>query len=260
MTLHLVRLQPEARHLARLAQLARLPEHDQGYLWHYALRRAFGALAPQPFRVFEPDLDRTASRPLHLLGYTTADAAALTEVLAGAPAEAAAVFPARRIAAKALPEAFTAGRTLAFSTRICPIVRTLSTDGSKKRELDAFVHVASADPLAPKPERAEIYRDWLQHLLEAGGAALLDGRLTGFRLASLVRRAHASPSGRTPTEEGQPRRLPARRPRTAARRPDAIIEGLLRVTDPERFQRLLATGVGRHRAFGFGLLLLRPAG
>jgi CRISPR system Cascade subunit CasE len=45
-----------------------------------------------------------------------------------------------------------------------------------------------------------------------------------------------------------------------ARRPDATFRGTLRVDDPARFAAAaLARGVGRHRAFGFGMLLLRPA-
>lgn len=262
MTLHLVRLEPEAKWLARLAQEPGLrdTEHDPGYLWHLALRRTFGAAAPQPFRVFEPDPDKGERQPLHLLGYATVDDAALRAARAEAAAEDGQVFPASGIASKPLPDAFPAGRILAFSTRVCPIVRTLSTYGSKKRELDAYVHVASADPTAPPPDRADVYRDWLRRLLLAGGAELLEARLSSFRLASLVRRKHASPTGRTPTEEGRPRRLPASRPRAAARRPDATIDGVLRIDDPERFQQLLARGVGRHRAFGFGLMLLRPAG
>jgi CRISPR system Cascade subunit CasE len=262
MTLHLVRLQPEAKWLARLAQEPGLrdTEHDPGYLWHLALRRTFGAIAPQPFRVFEPDPDKRERQPLHLLGYAAVDDAALRAARAEAAAEDAQMFPASGIASKSLPDAFTVGRVLAFSTRICPIVRTLSTDGSRKRELDAYVHVASADPEAPKPDRAEVYRDWLRGRLHEGGAKLLEARLENFRLAGLVRRKHASPSGRTPTEEGRPQRLLASRARTAARRPDATIEGLLQVRDPDRFRQLLAKGIGRHRAFGFGLLLLRPAG
>jgi CRISPR system Cascade subunit CasE len=41
--------------------------------------------------------------------------------------------------------------------------------------------------------------------------------------------------------------------------PDAVLAGQLRVTSPDAFAQLLANGLGRHRAFGFGLLLLRPA-
>jgi CRISPR system Cascade subunit CasE len=41
--------------------------------------------------------------------------------------------------------------------------------------------------------------------------------------------------------------------------PDALLVGQLRVIDPDAFADLIARGVGRHRSFGFGLLMLRPA-
>jgi CRISPR system Cascade subunit CasE len=40
--------------------------------------------------------------------------------------------------------------------------------------------------------------------------------------------------------------------------PDAMLAGQLRVTNSQAFAQLLANGLGRHRAFGFGLLMLRP--
>ena len=42
-------------------------------------------------------------------------------------------------------------------------------------------------------------------------------------------------------------------------RPSAVLEGTLSITDPVEFRQTLARGIGRHRAFGFGMLLLRPA-
>ncbi len=41
--------------------------------------------------------------------------------------------------------------------------------------------------------------------------------------------------------------------------PDVIFTGQLQVEHSEAFARLLARGIGRHRAFGFGMLLLKPA-
>jgi CRISPR system Cascade subunit CasE len=41
--------------------------------------------------------------------------------------------------------------------------------------------------------------------------------------------------------------------------PDATFEGRLQIGDPQAFAELVARGVGRYRAFGFGMLLLRPA-
>ena len=41
--------------------------------------------------------------------------------------------------------------------------------------------------------------------------------------------------------------------------PDVGFSGVLVVHDGEKFARLLSHGVGRHTAFGYGMLLLRPA-
>jgi CRISPR system Cascade subunit CasE len=261
MTLHLVQLEPRAPQLARLALDAGLPHADPGYLWHFALRQAFGASAPQPFRILEPEPDGPLQRRrLRILGYAKVDAAGLRDVARQASDAARAVFPPERIEHKAMPDRFARGRRLAFSVRACAIVRTRSRDGSRRRELDVFVHQASIDPHGPKPDRGEVYGNWLAERLDAGGAQLVEARLAGFRLGPLVRRSHASTSGRTATMDGAPRRLLALGSRGAARRPDATLDGTLEVTDPDRFAALLARGVGRHRAFGFGMLLLRPAG
>jgi CRISPR system Cascade subunit CasE len=41
--------------------------------------------------------------------------------------------------------------------------------------------------------------------------------------------------------------------------PEATFHGTLEITDPVRFADLLARGVGRHRAYGYGMLLLRAS-
>ena len=38
------------------------------------------------------------------------------------------------------------------------------------------------------------------------------------------------------------------------------MRGVLTITDPDAFAQLLARGVGRHRSYGYGMLLLRPPG
>ena len=38
------------------------------------------------------------------------------------------------------------------------------------------------------------------------------------------------------------------------------MRGNLIVSDPAAFAQLLTRGIGRHRAYGFGMLLLRPPG
>ena len=41
--------------------------------------------------------------------------------------------------------------------------------------------------------------------------------------------------------------------------PDVVLKGRLQVDDSDAFTQLLRRGIGRHRAFGFGMVLLKPA-
>jgi CRISPR system Cascade subunit CasE len=138
-------------------------------------------------------------------------------------------------------------------------VRTKSSDGSRQREFDAFVHHALAMAGEPRPEREPVYRAWLADRLATAGGRLVAARMTSFRLGPLVRRRHASPVARTATVDEPARRLPATGRRAVARRPEIVFDGVLEVADPETFASSLARGIGRHRAFGFGMLLLVPA-
>lgn len=255
MTLHLVQLLPDGAALARFAHARGLPDGDAGYVLHRALRDAFGNAAPQPFRLLD-----APGRQARLLGYAPAGAPDLRDALALAEPDIDRVFPADGIDSKAMPARFEPGRQLGFDVRVCPLVRTkASDDPGRQREVDAFVHEARALPPDAPLAREAVYAAWLRDKLAAGGAELVAARLAGFALAPLVRRTHASPQGGGKAKDGPPRRLLAAAGRGAARRPDATFRGTLRVADPERFQALLARGVGRHRAFGFGMLLLRPA-
>ena len=66
-----------------------------------------------------------------------------------------------------------------------------------------------------------------------------------------MRRAHAP---RCDDGERRPRARSA-----AIQGPDAVLNGELVVGDPAAFASLLANGVGRHKAYGYGMLMLRPA-
>jgi len=84
-----------------------------------------------------------------------------------------------------------------------------------------------------------VYRDWLVRQLAAGGAVAETVSLDAIRRTRVVRR-------------GRDRTL------SAPEGPDVTASGVLHVAEPDLFVALLARGVGRHRAFGFGMLLLRP--
>ena len=239
--LHMLQLRPDMGRLVRWAEerrlLPRRGDDDLGYALHAVLAAAFGDLSPKPFV-----LRRDRSRPAALLAYSGHDPAELREHAAAfAEPEVVAVLCLEDMASKLLPEHFAAGRRFGFSLRVRPTIRT-DRDGDRERvrEVDAFL--AAVDGLSPGtgPDRGSVYRNWLADRLEAGGAVPERVTLEEFRLSNVQRRAR----DRTLNSRGGP---------------DAVFSGVLRVTEPDAFNVCLTRGVGRHRAFGFGMLLLRPA-
>jgi CRISPR system Cascade subunit CasE len=227
----MVRLVPDMARVVRWAAAEGLlpgDDADLGYPLHAALAAAFGELAPKPFA-----LERRPGRDAALLGYTPHPLGALRDRAAAfASPEVVTLLALDSMADKAMPEFFAPGTRLGFALRARPTVRTdRDGDRSRTRERDAA---------APGEDRGAAYARWLAPRLEEGGARPLRITLDAYRSAR-VRRRDAS------------RRL------RAVEGPDASFSGTLDVTDPAAFAALLARGVGRHRTFGFGMLLLRPA-
>lgn len=244
MTLSLIQMQPDMRRLLRWAAEHRvLPRDDDdlGYALHALLAAVFDALRPQPFVLLRPP-----RRPPALLAYSAHPAAVLREQAAAfAAPDAAEAAGLASLAGKAMPERFAAGRRLGFSVRVRPTLRSdRDGDRDKVREVDAFLAAVAGTAPGEGPTRAEVYAGWLQARLAAGGAAAEHVTMESFRLSPVHRPVHCRDTGRN-----------LRR----TRGPEAVFAGHLVVRDPDRFAALLARGVGRHRAFGFGLLLLRPA-
>ncbi|MEQ8964701.1 MAG: type I-E CRISPR-associated protein Cas6/Cse3/CasE [Azospirillaceae bacterium] len=241
-----------------------------------------------------PSPEATAAGRLTLLGYGAADAAALAARLAERQGDrdesrrlaAAALSPAPP-AAKPMPAAIPAGRLLAFRLRACPVVRSRTLARAhghgKSREVDAYEHRRLTDPSgfdaagAPPPPdataRIAAYLDWLEAQITRDGAATpVDARVVGLLRRPLWRRGLTHTESRRGRKggrgngdgdaDGRPAADPPERVlrTTGVPVPDAVFEGVLRVDDPAAFAALLARGVGRHRAFGFGMLLLAPAG
>lgn len=244
--LYLSRFRLDLPRLFAWAAARRLPldDGDIGYTVHCALRMALKADGPQPFavHVLKQDWDRSDTV---VYGYGTADGPRLESLLAGSP-DPAAVQALGRPDVRALPEVWPKGLDLTFAVRVCPVVRQdRDGDRARSKETDAFlIATAGRDPEEFPVDRGEVYARWLARELARDGAAdLLDARLTAFSRLPIRRKGGGS---------GQ-------RPARGAIKPDATLEGRLRIADPDAFARLLARGVGRHRAFGFGMLLLKPA-
>lgn len=243
MSLTMLQTEPDMARLARwaggLGLLPRRTEGDVGYALHALLRAVFGDLAPKPFALL-----RDPVRPARLMAYSVHDETALRlQAASFAEPDALAAFGGLdRLAAKRMPESFPRSHRLGFTVRVRPMVRRdRDGDRDKVREVDAFLAAVEGLPLGKGPSRGEAYKAWLLRRMAEGGAELEQVALDGFHLGEAQRRDAA-------------RVLRLRRSM-----PEATFSGVLRVADPAIFSTLLTRGVGRHRAFGFGMLLLRPA-
>lgn len=220
---------------------------DLGYITHCVLGELFGDDAPKPFALSnapEHPNDRTP-HTLRVLGYAgkSWDELAKRAKMFADP-DIFELCRFRECAGKPMPSEWKPGMRLGFEVRMCPVVRGAKIDGRKSTaELDVYVSAcrrAEGNHL----DRAVVYRGWLEKQLQVHGLTkLIEARMSRFSLRMLVRRTRAT----------------TRQTRTS-RRPDATFTGVLEVTDGPKFAGLLARGVGRHRAFGFGMVLLRPAG
>ncbi len=251
-TLQMVRAEIEMREFQRWMGTRGLQDPD--HAMHCLLKECFGDLAPKPFRLITP---RGCSIGT-FYGYGQANAASLREAssMYAEPLQSR-IIPGARLDSKPMPAQWRAGLQLGFETRIRPIVRLLQdtsrapsqvtpkfADGSVRagKECDAFLWQAIQHPdrHGMQRSREEVYREWLADQLTRRGGATLElerTKLVSFQRTQTVRKLRARPS------EG----------------PDAVMRGVLTVTDSHAFNALLAQGIGRHRAYGYGMLLLRPA-
>lgn len=240
---HLLHLQPDPQRLAAWAARHRLLDSsgDLGYALHGLLRAAFGEHAPRSFRYLDAEQG--------LLAYTELSAAELHQAVALAPPDAAVALGLGTtqshsgLSVRPFPTHWPVGHVLGFDLRVRPVIR----EGQTGKERDAFL-VAVEKSAGGALDRGQVYGQWLrEHFARQGGAELIDVKVDRFRMLDVMRKTQK----RDDADEARYRR--------AVSGPDAALSGHLRVTDSESFAALVARGVGRHRAFGFGLLLLRPA-
>lgn len=242
MTLHLIRLQPDPATLATWSTRHGLTSQDGdfGYALHALLAATFGNLAPKPLRYL-------GGRE-GLLAYTSADPESLRLNAQLAAPDVARALGLDAMDSRPFPDVWKTGQRIGFDVRVRPVVRT--KDG---RERDAYLHsLGERSNGTPQPdhaalaERATIYQDWLAKQFAVDDAAhIAEVSMDAFRLTRVVRKRGGTETGRRNAQ--------------SVSGPDVVFKGQLLVGHSEAFSRLLARGVGRHRAFGFGMLLLRPA-
>lgn len=242
-SLHLVKIPLRPDKLIAIARSRALPlrDLDDGYLCHCVMREMWQGRAPAPFVL------RRNARTLDVWGYSESDARALVDHARafGDPLLMAAVSDLENVASKPMPR-FDAGRRLGFLLRACPVVRLARATGGHRvgAEVDAFLARCFAEGKDVAICREQVYREWIAGKVnrpDVTGVALDWVRVSAMSRERLVRRTQGS--------ERKAKRL---------ERPDVRFEGELVVVNGERFHDWLAHGVGRHRAFGFGALILVP--
>lgn len=253
MTAHLIHAYLSMRSFNRWAGYRGLMRHglfDEGYALHVLLSAIFGKAVAQPFRLFASPRRIGAA----IYAYSDVDADTLRKTAhAVAPPDCLAVIDWRQIRSKPMPSVFENGRRLGFDVRLRP-VRRLGRDLmdpqsnrliSKGSEVDAFRLEAirrfpdgwvepQRGALKNGIRRESVYTEWLSERF--GDAVVIDQcKLAAFRRSRVFRGRGRGPEG-----------------------PDATLHGTLAVSKPADFSRVLRKGVGRHRAYGYGMLLLRP--
>lgn len=242
MNLHLLQCRPDPIALATWATHRKLlsPDGDYGYALHALLAAAFDEVVPTPFRYLD------ARRGL--LAYTDQTEDAIRTAVACAPEGISKVLGLKQLRIRPFPTIWQMGKNFGFEVRVRPVIR--AKDG---RERDAYLHrlgqvKTGNENSIPEsmPQREVIYLEWLNRQLQNNNAAQINyAAMEGFSLNRILRRTQkdANRKRRTHIITG----------------PDALFKGEMEVTNTENFSRLLKRGIGRHRAFGYGMLLLKPA-
>lgn len=233
--LHLIHLQPNLNRLLPWAQRQGLvPDRGQGdlgYAFHAALRAAFADLSPQPFSYrFGQGL---LAYSTHAEAMRSAVALATPDVADMLGLEDTSQSPGLRI--RPFPQRWEEGRWFGFELRVRPVVR------KNDKEEDVFLSTSRRMPKTAL-SREWVYIDWLKRQL-GNAANLHEVRMTEFKLSAVLRRAAL---------------VEGTRPKRSVQGPDAMFTGVLQVQDGNAFATLVTRGIGRHRAFGFGMLLLKP--
>ncbi len=240
MSMHMIQLQLDPEAFVRFLQsigLNRKEDEDLGYGVHAWLASMFGDLAPKPFRLFMAAKDH---RPPKILCYAQNPASILIERAKSfaQPFALSVCDLDKHIASRPMPDRMEAGARFRFEVLICPVGRK-SRSGIEK---DIFLIHADADA-SKELTRIKVYGDWLTEQLQTAGQ-VEKIELKAFRLVTQIRRS-------TTASRSKEKLSPLIRPQ-------ALMSGILKVMDAEAFRDTLVRGIGRHRAFGYGMLLLGP--
>jgi len=217
---------------------------DDGYITHAVLAAALGDASPSPFAL-EHELDprRVVERDVIAIAYSPLS---LDEMMRRADEEHGRVIAWDRCQTRAVcpPEA---GAVVAFTARVAPIVRSRAASPDREqhgrghgREMDAFIAECVRVGRGRRVSREDVYRGWVQ--LQLGDAAEVAGfEVRDARVAVAVRRGY---------------RGAEHRERYYMSLSTAVLRGSLVVRDTAAFYAVMRRGLGRHRSFGLGMMLV----
>jgi len=213
------------------------PSGDLGYVIHQALTETFGSAAPKPFHLFE-------NPNFKLLTYSTYSAAELLNLglerkgRAKGWELASKALDLPSMEAIPLPNSWAAGTRYRFAVRTRPVTRiSHAKERGLPREFDVFLHAVARKEGESWLDRQTVYLSWFADQVANAGAKLGQVRILAMTRKQVYRKGAPSLDG-----------------------PDVTFTGSLEVCDPKLFSDFVGRGVGRHRAFGFGMLLLQSCG
>ena len=227
---------------------------DPDHAIHCLLRESFGQqTAPKPYRV----MNHTGEMQSIFYGYSEHNAEELREtaLFSQDPVEAK-ILPPQRLESKLMPSDWKEGQRVSFEVRARMSMNTCSSieraTGDMRQLMESgIVHPKAEYDLmvwerciadlhgAKHPTHEEVYSRWMSRAIQRSGAAALENdqiRLVALR-SSMAKR---------------------KREEKSFLGTDAVMRGSLIITEPGAFSNLLARGVGRHRSYGYGMMLLGP--
>lgn len=151
------------------------------------------------------------------------------------------IFDDRIWAIKSKPYApvIRTGESYGFALRVNPTIAVSQPDRKPSLRVDVLMRAkhSNGGPLRPEA-RETVALDWLDQKLQRNGASIERDYCQVLEYSQIH---------------------PPRKNRHAKATLSVIdTEGVLTVTDPDRLIKALTNGIGHGKAFGLGLLLLRP--
>ncbi|MFT9099903.1 MAG: type I-E CRISPR-associated protein Cas6/Cse3/CasE [Zymomonas mobilis subsp. pomaceae] len=134
-----------------------------------------------------------------------------------------------------------------FSLRVNPTIALSQPYQARSKPTDVLIHAEKQQGYSlTSQEKEDVVLDWLASRLVSRGAEIERDRcgLMNYGRHQIPRRPQKGESNMAF--------------KSKATFSFVDIEGVLKVTHPESLQQTLLTGIGRGKAFGLGLLLLRP--